>query len=339
MKSRAIAEVLPTHTPALFQAALARAAELLCAGEAVALPTETVYGLAANALNAQAVEHIFQIKGRPAHNPIIVHVASVDMAKRCVANWPPLVEKLARAFWPGPLTLVLPRAKDIPDVVTAGGATVGVRWPSHPFIQAVIGACGFPLAAPSANPSNRVSPTTAAHVRKDLGHRIPLIVDGGACQIGIESTVLDVSVSPPRLLRPGMIHEQALLAVTGNLARGADQGSEVLKSPGLLRQHYSPRAKLILASWRHPLELEAEASRFHVPRSAIHIIAHTHTIVGGGYGGVSVIPHDPQAFARAIYAELHQCDEAGAQIIIVESLPDTSEWRPLADRLNRAATP
>jgi L-threonylcarbamoyladenylate synthase len=339
VKPRPIAEILPTDTPALFQAAVARAAQLLGAGEAVALPTETVYGLAANALDAQAVERIFQTKGRPAHNPIIVHVASAEMARRCVAHWPPIAEKLARAFWPGPLTLVLPRAHDIPDVVTAGGPTVGVRWPSHPFIQAVIRACGFPLAAPSANPSNQVSPTTAAHVRKDLGHKIPLIVDGGPCQIGIESTVLDVTVSPPRLLRPGMIHEQALLAVTGSLARSADQGAEVLKSPGLLRKHYSPRAKLILASWQNPLELEARASRFNVPRSAIHIVAHTHTTTGKGFGRVSVIPHDARAFARAIYAELHQCDEAGAQLIIVESLPDTPEWRPLADRLNKAAAP
>jgi L-threonylcarbamoyladenylate synthase len=337
MTVRRTAQVLPTHTPALFQAAVVRAAELLAAGDAVALPTETVYGLAANALNPQAVERIFQIKGRPAHNPIIVHVASAEMARRCVAHWPPVAEKLARAFWPGPLTLVLPRAKGIPDVVTAGGATVGVRWPSHPFIQAVIRACGFPLAAPSANPSNRVSPTTAEHVRTDLGHKIPLIVDGGPCHIGIESTVLDLSVSPPRLLRPGMIHEQALLAVTGSLARSADHGAEVLKSPGLLRKHYSPRARLILASWRDQLELEAQASGFKVPRSGIHVIAHTHIPADAGFGRVSVIPHDATAFARAIYAELHECDEAGAQLIILETLPDTPEWRPVADRLNKAA--
>ena len=170
-KPPVIAEVLPTHTPELFRAAVQRAAELLRAGEVVALPTETVYGLAANALDARAVERIFQVKGRPAHNPIIVHVASIEMAKRCVANWPALAGRLAKAFWPGPLTLVLPRAKEIPGIVTAGGPTVGVRWPSHPFIQAVIRECGFPLAAPSANPSNRVSPTTAEHVRKSWATR------------------------------------------------------------------------------------------------------------------------------------------------------------------------
>ena len=151
------ADVLPTDTPALFEAAVERAAELLRAGEFVALPTETVYGLAANALNADAVEHIYEIKGRPAHNPIIVHVAGIAMAQGCVAKWPDVANELARSFWPGPLTLVLERSASIPDVVTAGGATVGVRWPSHPFIQAVISHCDFPLAAPSANLSNELS--------------------------------------------------------------------------------------------------------------------------------------------------------------------------------------
>ena len=330
-------ELLSTHTAALFQAAVQRAAELLRAGEVVALPTETVYGLAANALDASAVAKIYAIKGRPAHNPIIVHVAGADMAKRCVTHWPPLAESLARAFWPGPLTLVLPRAKEIPEVVTAGGPTVGVRWPSHPLIQAVIRACDFPLAAPSANPSNCVSPTTAEHVRKHLGHKIPLIVDGGQSQIGIESTVLDLSVSPPRLLRPGMIHEQALLAVTGRLARDAAHGPEVLKSPGLLRKHYSPRARLVICSWRDEHELAVQSSSFKVQGAKVHVIAHTRIPPAADFGHVSVIPHDAEAFARAIYAELHQCDEAGAELIVVEALPRSPEWRPIADRLSKAA--
>ncbi|HWX22184.1 MAG TPA: L-threonylcarbamoyladenylate synthase, partial [Candidatus Binatia bacterium] len=249
------AEVLPTDTPELFAIAVQRAATLLRAGEVVAVPTETVYGLAANALNAQAVARIFAVKGRPAHNPIIVHVASVEMAKRCVAQWPAQAEELAGAFWPGALTLVLPRAQVIPEVVTAGGPTVGVRWPSHPFIQAVIRECGFPLAAPSANLSNQVSTTNARHVRKQLGARIVLIVDGGQSQIGIESTVLDLSVFPPRLLRPGMIHEPALLAVTGKLAVGGAQQEQVLKSPGLLQRHYSPSARLVIWPWQDESEL------------------------------------------------------------------------------------
>jgi L-threonylcarbamoyladenylate synthase len=331
------AEVLPTHTPELFRAAVQRAAALLRAGEVVALPTETVYGLAASALDAHAVGRIFEIKGRPAHNPIIVHVASLEMAKRCVASWPALAGRLAKAFWPGPLTLVLPQAKEIPGIITAGGSTVGVRWPSHPFIQAVIRECDFPLAAPSANPSNRVSPTNAEHVRKYLDDKIRLIVDGGQAQVGIESTVLDISGWPPRLLRPGMIHEQALLAVTGELAVGASESPEVLKSPGLLRRHYSPKAKLVVWFWKDEAELRMRAADCGVRSSRVHVIAHTRIPSGGGLGRVSVIPHDPAAFARAIYAELHECDAAGAELIVVEALPDDPEWRAIADRLRRAA--
>src|SRR5947209_8036049 len=151
-------EILETETPRLFEAAVVRASELLRAGQVVALPTETVYGLAANALDEAAVAKIFQVKGRPSHNPIIVHVASLETAMRCAGSWPEIAGRLARAFWPGPLTLVLPRSREIPDIVTAGGPTVGLRWPSHPLIQAVIQRCGFPLAAPSANRSNQVSP-------------------------------------------------------------------------------------------------------------------------------------------------------------------------------------
>ncbi len=331
------AEVLPTHTAALFQAAAERAAQLLRAGEVVALPTETVYGLAANALDAKAVSHIFEIKGRPSHNPIIVHIASLEMARRCVAQWPPLAEKLAQAFWPGPLTLVLPRAEDIPQIVTAGGPTVGVRWPSHPLIQEVIRRCGLPLAAPSANPSNRISPTNAAHVFSYFGHQIPLIVDGGQSQVGIESTVLDLSHSPPRLLRPGMIHQEALLAVTGQLTIGPGEEATVLKSPGLLRKHYSPKARLVLLSWRDEADLQTQSVSFKVPAGRIHVIAHSQIPSGGGFGRVSVIPHDAEAFARAIYAELHECDQAGAELILVEALPKSGEWRALSDRLKRAA--
>jgi len=334
---RLIAEVLPTHTPELFQVAVRRAAALLRAGEVVALPTETVYGLAASALDPRAVERIFQVKRRPAHNPIIVHVASLDMAKRCVANWPALARKLAKAFWPGPLTLVLPRAKEIPGIITAGGLTVGVRWPSHPFIQAVIRECGFPLAAPSANPSNRVSPTLAEHVQKSLGDKIRLIVDGGQAQVGLESTVLDITVRPPRLLRPGMIDEQTLLALTGELVLGASESPELLRSPGLLRKHYAPKAKLVVWSWRDEAELKMRSAECGVRSSRVHIVAHTNIPASVEFGRVSVIPHDAAAFARAIYAVLHQCDEAGAELIVVEAVPDAPAWRPIADRLRRAA--
>jgi L-threonylcarbamoyladenylate synthase len=332
------ADVVPTHTPALFQAAVHRAAELLRAGDVVALPTETVYGLAANALDEGAVSRIFEIKGRPAHNPIIVHIASLEMAKRCVSLWPPIAENLARAFWPGPLTLVLPRSKEIPDVVTAGGPTVGVRWPSHPFIQAVIRECGFPLAAPSANLSNQLSPTNASHVQKSLGNKIPLVIDGGQSQVGIESTVLDLTAFPPRLLRPGMIHEQALLAVTGELTLGFGDTEEILKSPGQLQKHYSPRAKLVVCSWQNDEDLKSQISNLKSQISNLHVITHTHIPSGHGFARVAIIPHDPEAFARALYAELHQCDEAGADVIVVEAVPKTDEWRAIADRLKRAAS-
>jgi len=336
-KKPPLAEILPTHTPELFQTAVRRAADLLRAGQVVALPTETVYGLAANALNSAAVARLFEVKGRPAHNPIIVHVASGDMARRCVAHWPPLAENLARAFWPGPLTLVLAAANDIPPIVTANGPTVGVRWPSHPFIQAVIRACDFPLAAPSANPSNRLSPTNARHVQKHLGDKIKLIVDGGQSHVGIESTVLDLSAGPPCVLRPGMIHEQALLAVVGELALSAHDSSAVLKSPGLLKKHYSPRARLVLLEWSDESDLKAQTAKFKLPPAKIHVVAHTRVPSGKGFGRVSVIPHDAAAFARAIYAELDQCDEAGAELILVEALPETTEWRAIADRLKKAA--
>ncbi|MEO6035642.1 MAG: L-threonylcarbamoyladenylate synthase [Verrucomicrobiota bacterium] len=358
MKSFSTPEILPTHTAALFDTAVKRAAELLRAGELVALPTETVYGLAANAFDGSAVEKIFQAKGRPAQNPIIVHVASREMAKRCVASWPDLANKLAESFWPGPLTLVLPRSNKIPDGVTAGGETVGVRWPSHPLIQAVIRVCGFPLAAPSANPSNQISPTNAEHVRKSLGNRISLIIDGGQSQVGIESTVLDLTVQPPRLLRPGMIHAASLLAVTGELTLGLGASEEILRSPGLLRKHYSPKARLVILSWKDEADLAFQISNLKTrprPQDAgvtqsgshftldpsllakIHVIAHTHIPLREKMGRVSVIPHDAEAFARAIYAVLHQCDEAGAELIVVESLPNTEPWHAVRDRLQRAA--
>ena len=329
-------ELLSTHTPALFQAAARRAAELLRAREVVVLPTETVYGLAANAFDRGAVAKIFQVKGRPAHNPIIVHVAGIEMAKRCAKEWPALADKLAAAFWPGPLTMVLPAAENIPDNVTAGGKTVGIRWPGHPFIQAVIRECDFPLAAPSANLSDTVSPTNAGHVRKQLGDKVPLIIDGGQSQVGIESTVVDLTVSPPRLLRPGMIHEQALMSVTGKLTAGVGDGEEILKSPGRLKKHYSPKAKLYVLDWADDVELALKIKNLKLTTGG-EIIAHSRIPSGSGTGNVSVVPHDAEAFARALYAELHRCDEVGARWIIVEAPPTTPEWSGIADRLHRAA--
>jgi L-threonylcarbamoyladenylate synthase len=331
-------EILSTHAPALFAAAVKRAAALLRAGEVVALPTETVYGLAANAFDEEAVAKIFQIKGRPANNPIIVHVAGNEMAKRCVNYWPELADKLSKSFWPGPLTLVLPRTKEIPGNVTAGGATVGIRWPSHPFIQAVIRECGFPLAAPSANLSNQVSPTNAEHVRAQLAEKISLIVDGGQSQVGIESTVLDLSVSPPQILRPGMIHAESLATVIGNIQHPTSniQHSK-LKSPGLLEKHYSPKAKLLVLNWQDDAELNSQLVTRHLSPVTCFVIAHTKIPAGENFADVSVMPHDAEAFARALYAELHRCDAAGAALIVVETPPDLPEWSGIADRLRRAS--
>jgi len=334
------AEILSIETAALFEKAVARAVALLKAGHVVALPTETVYGLAANALDATAVARIYEIKNRPPENPIIVHVAGIEMARRCASEWPPLADKLTAAFWPGPLTLVLPRSKEIPPIVTAGGPTVGLRWPSHPFIQAVIRGCGFPLAAPSANPANALSPTNARHVEKSLAGKIQLIVDGGQSQVGIESSVLDLSCSPPRLLRPGMISVESLGGIIG--ATGLISGTEsskVLRSPGMLPRHYSPKARLVILSWRDDADLAKKTANFNVPRAKIHVVAHTQIPQWEDFGRVAVIPHDAQAYARAIYAELHACDEEGAELIIVEELPPTEEWSGIADRLRRASQP
>ena len=341
---RTSAEILSTHTPELFRAAVRRASELLSSGELVALPTETVYGLAGNAFDEKVVQKIYDVKGRPSRNPIIVHVADLEMARRCVREWPTLADKLASAFWPGPLTIVLPRSELIPNVVSAGGNTVGIRWPGHPFIQAVIRECKFPLAAPSANLSNAVSPTNAQHVQKALGDRIPLIVDGGQSQVGIESTVLDLTAKPPRLLRPGMIHEESLLSVTKELTLGFGDSEEVLKSPGMLKKHYSPKARLVILSWRGDTDLHSKVKGMLNYSNdgrgnliGVHIIAHTKIPSAGDFGRVSVIPHDAEAFARAIYGELHHCDESGADMIVVEELPSGKEWRGIADRLRRAA--
>ena len=334
------AEVLSTHTPELFRLAVAAAARLLQAGEVVGLPTETVYGLAANALDAKAVAKIYDIKGRPANNPVIVHVASLSMAQECVSHWPEAAEKLARSFWPGPLTLVLPRSRAIPDVVSAGGPTVGVRWPSHPFIQEVIRACGFPLAAPSANLSNEISPTNASHVAQKLGGKLALIVDGGQSQVGIESTVVEVNGASARVLRPGIIHEESLVAVLGegHLAEGIEpqQSNAALRSPGMLRKHYSPRAKLLVLSWSSESDLLRQMRGLSASPQMTHVIAHSQIPSGASFSRVSVIPHDAEAYARAIYSELHRCDEEKAELILVEKVPDAPAWRAIADRLQRA---
>ena len=329
--------MLSTETRKQFDFAVGQAVDALKAGEVVALPTETVYGLAANAFDHYAVRRIFNLKGRPANNPIIVHVASREMIRDCVTDWSNSAERLAKSFWPGPLTLVLPKSAKVPDAVTAGGSTVGIRWPAHPFIQAVIRECGFPLAAPSANLANQLSPTNAEHVRKSFGGKIPLIVDGGQSQVGIESTVVDLSVAPPRLLRPGIIHRESLMAVIGELS-AVPTAEPRLKSPGMLPRHYAPRARLVVRSWRDDAELRRHVAELGANPPGTHVIAHQRIPEPAGFGRVSLIPHDPEAYARALYAELHQCDERGAELIIVEQVPDAPEWQAIVDRLQRASS-
>lgn len=323
------------------KSAVEEAVKLLRAGEIVALPTETVYGLAANALNPDAVAKIFKAKGRPPTNPIIVHVDSIEMAKKCVKKWGALADKLAQNFWPGPLTLVLEKSEIIPDIVTAGGKTVGVRFPSHPIIVAVIQECGFPLAAPSANLSSRISPTTAQHVLKSLGDKIPLIIDGGECNIGIESTVLDITTHPPRILRPGLIHQESLSAVIGGRVIKSDSiesSAQNLKSPGLLRKHYSPNAKLILEKWNNEQELGKIIERYGCERELTHILTISNPLPNNTYGKVIIMPKQAKSYAKALYSELHKCDEEGAKWIIAQYPPETSEWHAVIDRLRRAST-
>ena len=214
-------------------ASLARAVAALHAGKLVAFPTETVYGLGANALDPDAVRRIFAAKGRPASNPVIVHVASIEQVALIASDWPDDADRLAAAFWPGPLTLVLPRRPEVPDVVTAGGPTVAVRIPSHPVALRLLAMLGLPVAAPSANRSNHLSPTTARHVFDDLNDRIDLILDGGPTSGGIESTVVDVTIRPARLLRPGLIDPAAIERILGPILRPPVPLAPVLRGEGL----------------------------------------------------------------------------------------------------------
>lgn len=329
---------LGIDSPEEFRRAVEAAVALLRQGQVVALPTETVYGLAANARDPGAVRRVYEVKRRPHSNPLIVHVASREMARACVSNWPETAERLARAFWPGPLTLVLPKADSIPPEVTGGGDTVAIRWPAHPFIQAVIRACGFPLAAPSANLANRVSPTSADHVLAQLNGRIPLVVDGGPCAVGIESTVVDLAHEPPRILRPGMIHAEALAPLVPRLAEEpcAPLSARRPKSPGLFPKHYAPTAPVRVLTWTGTEDLRRQLRNLGADPAQAHVLAHTTVPQKGPFADVWVLPRDPAAYARALYATWHRCDQQGARLIIMEAVPEQSEWAGIADRLRRA---
>jgi L-threonylcarbamoyladenylate synthase len=327
-------EVLPTDAAHPDAAAVARAAAVLRRGGLVAFPTETVYGLGASALDAAAVARVFAAKGRPSNNPLIVHLADPADAARVCATWPDAAARLAERFWPGPLTLVLPKRPDLPDAVTAGGPTVAVRVPAHAVARALIAAAGVPVAAPSANRSGYLSPTRAEHVLAGLDGRIDLVLDAGPVPGGIESTVLDLTGDPPRLLRPGLVSPAEIEAVVGPIVRPATKeapAAGVLPSPGMLSRHYAPRT---------PLELAADdgGARVEELRRAGLRVGWL-TFGAREVAGVTVVamPDDPDGYAARLYAALHALDGEGLDRIIVARPPEGDEWLAVRDRLRRAA--
>jgi L-threonylcarbamoyladenylate synthase len=316
---------------------IGRAARLLRDGGLVAFPTETVYGLGANALDPVAVAGIFAAKGRPANNPIIVHVADAPTAQT-VADWTETAARLAERFWPGPLTMVLPRRLMVPDIVTAGGPTVAVRVPAHPVARALIRRAEVPLAAPSANRSTQLSPTRADHVLRGLGGRIPLILDGGPTAGGLESTVLDVTCSPPRLLRPGLVSLADIEAFLGTRlcqASHAPGSTRSLPSPGMMARHYAPRAVLECAPDEDRDRVEGLCRR-GLRVGWLTFLPPPISPVAGLR--VVQMPRDPIAYATRLYAVLHTLDDDGRERIVATLPPETEEWQAVRDRLQRAAT-
>jgi L-threonylcarbamoyladenylate synthase len=291
---------------------LEHAAALIRAGKLVAFPTETVYGLGANALDAAAVERIFAAKGRPPTSPLIVHVDSVEMARGLASRWPEAAESLARRYWPGPLTLVVPKRPAIPDAVTAGLPTVGLRMPAHTLALDLIRAAGVPIAAPSANRFTELSPTTAAHVPEALAD---YVLDGGPTPVGIESTVLSLAEGPPLLLRPGVIPLPEIEALIGPVRVAGAPGAGAHPSPGMHARHYSPATPLYLLKPGEPGP-QGNGAWLRLGRE---------------------MPADPLAYAAALYEMLHRLDAQHLAWIAVEQPPDTPEWAGVLDRLRRAA--
>jgi len=321
--------------------ALLEAAEILRCGGLVAFPTETVYGLGANALDAEAVEKIFTAKQRPHWDPVIVHVADVAAARGLTMAWPDAAERLAAAFWPGPLTMLLPREAKIADVCTAGREKAGLRLPAHPVALALIAAAGVPVAAPSANRFGHTSPTNAEHVLADLEGRIDAILDAGACDVGVESTVLDPTTEPAIIYRPGGITVEQIRRVLGSVVvaeRGIseERPPESLESPGLGIRHYAPRARLILVESEEELSrvLEGEARRDRVG-----------VLLPGGWvtpgAGVIAWPwgiwSEPELLARDLYRQLRALDERGVDVIVCPMPPPEGIGLAIRDRLLKAA--
>lgn len=304
-----------------------QAAELLRRGRLVAFPTETVYGLGADASNAAAMAHLYSVKGRPGNHPVIVHFADAQQAFEWAREVPEAARKLAEKFWPGPLTLILKRAAKVGDFVTGGQDTVGLRVPAHPLAHELLAAFGGGLAAPSANRFGRVSPTTAGHVRDDLGPDVDLILDGGPCGVGIESTIVDLSRGRPVLLRPGRIGAAELEAVIGEPVTVPD--AEAPRVSGSLPAHYAPHTPARLVATE---ALDAEIARLGTDAAVLAFSAPDDRV-----DFWVRLPKDPAAYAQKLYAALRELDGTGSKMLLIESPPDSPEWRAVLDRLRRAA--
>lgn len=305
----------------------AKAIELLQHGEVVAIPTETVYGLAADASNELAIAKIYATKQRPANNPLIVHIASTAQVLDWASKFPPLAQKLAAAFWPGPLTLVLPARPSLSLMVRAGEPTVALRVPAHPVALALLNDSGLGLAAPSANKYTQLSPTTAEHVETGLGAEIP-VLDGGACKVGIESTIISVYDDEWQLLRPGMIDVSAIASVTGKPAL-QQHTADTPKVPGQHLLHYSPRTPCLLFESRQAMADYA----YNNPHAAALLFGTGITVTAKDL----VLPDQAAHAAEQLYAALHSLDAVQAEVILIERPPAAAEWDALRDRLQRAA--
>jgi len=323
---------------------IARAVELLKAGELVGIPTETVYGLGADAANPAAVARIFAAKGRPADHPLIVHIPGADYLQRWAVDIPELAYELAEDFWPGPLTLILKRAPGVPDAVTGGQDTVGLRVPGHPvaleLLRAFAAAGGSGgIAAPSANRFGRISPTTAEHVAEELGERVPLILDGGPCKVGIESTIIDLSChgdQPPRLLRPGHITPEQIYAVTGVRPEWPAEmlGENVPRVSGSLEAHYAPLTPMYLVASE---QLPAVIAELQKSGRRCALLARTRQTLPVLTHAQSQLPDEAEAYAHGLYAALRELDRSANDVIVVEEVPADPAWAAVADRLRRAA--
>lgn len=318
-------------------------AQALREGRLVAFPTETVYGLGANAFDATAVEGIYRAKGRPSDNPLIVHLANVEDVWKVATAFPTIAQRLAARFWPGPLTLVLPARSQLPRVTLGGLQTVAVRLPSHPVAQQLLRLADVPVAAPSANRSGRPSPTTAAHVFADLGDRMDYLIDGGPCLVGVESTVLDVTVTPPVLLRPGGIPKEVLEATVGTIEVPAPlQPEEHPRAPGMKYRHYAPQAPLLLLEGPFPAVVRAAQEEL---RRAEQAGVSTGLITDRAYAAqlsatvVRILgdPGETQAAAAALFDALRAMDQAGVDRILATPWPRRGMGEAVMNRLEKAA--